>query len=100
MKAKTSFGKYAGPPFLILFCLGMTLAVPSFATFESSLRGIRSQLTDTILPILSVIGLGFAAISFFTGSPNAKQHIFYAIIGSIIGFGAQAIVDFISSTVH
>ena len=48
----------------------------------------------------SVIGLGFAAISFIAGNPNAKQHITYAIVGAVVGFGAQAIVDFIASTVH
>ncbi len=39
-------------------------------------------------------------VSFFTGNPAAKQHIFYAVIGAILGFGAQSIVDFIAQTVH
>jgi type IV secretory pathway VirB2 component (pilin) len=47
-----------------------------------------------------VIGIAIAGISFFTGNPNAKQHIAYAIIGCIIGFGAQGIVDFIAQTVR
>lgn len=58
------------------------------------------KLTGVILPVLSVIGIGLAAVSFFTGNPAAKQHIFYAVIGAVIGFGAQAIVDFIAQTVH
>lgn len=41
-----------------------------------------------------------ASVSFFTGNPQAKQHIFYAVIGAILGFGAQSIVDFIAQTVH
>jgi hypothetical protein len=41
-----------------------------------------------------------AAISFFTGNQNAKQHIAYAVMGCIFGFGSQAIVDFISQTVN
>jgi type IV secretory pathway VirB2 component (pilin) len=75
---------------------------PEFAhaSLESSLDGIKYKLTGTILPVLSVIGIGMAAVSFFTGNPQAKQHIFYAVIGAIIGFGAQSIVDFISQTVH
>lgn len=72
----------------------------AFANFESSLMGIKMKLTGVVLPILSVIGIVFAAFSFFTGNPNAKQHIFYAILGICFGFGAQAIVDFISSTVR
>ena len=70
------------------------------AGLESSLMGIKSKLTGVILPLLSVIGIAIAGISFFTGNPNAKQHIAYAIIGCIIGFGAQGIVDFIAQTVR
>ncbi|MBI3556165.1 MAG: hypothetical protein HY074_07870 [Deltaproteobacteria bacterium] len=47
-----------------------------------------------------MIGLGFAAASFLTGNPEAKKHITYALVGAAVGFGAQAIVDFIASTVH
>lgn len=86
---------------LILFGFCMLLfPVLAHAGLESSLLGIKSKLTGVILPVLSVIGICIAAISFFTGNPNAKQHIAYAIIGCIFGFGAQAIVDFISQTVR
>ena len=70
------------------------------ADLQSSLEGIKDKLTGIILPLLSVIGIAIAAISFFTGNPNAKQHIVYAVLGCIFGFGAQAIVDFISQTVR
>jgi type IV secretory pathway VirB2 component (pilin) len=70
------------------------------ASVESSLMGIKSKLTGVILPTLSVCGLALAGISFFTGQEKAKQHIIYAVIGCIIGFGAQAIVDFIAQTVN
>jgi hypothetical protein len=76
------------------------LANPCFASFESSLVGIKSKLTGVVLPLLSVIGLGFAALSFVTGNPEAKKHVTYALVGAVVGFGAQAIVDFIASTVH
>lgn len=78
------------------------LVVPEFAHagLETSLMGIKSKLTGVILPLLSVIGIAIAGISFFTGNPNAKQHIAYAIIGCMIGFGAQGIVDFIAQTVR
>ncbi len=89
--------------FLILgiFILTMML-VPDLAHagLESSLIGIKSKLTGVIMPLLSVIGIAIAAISFFTGNPNAKQHIVYAVLGCMFGFGAQAIVDFIAQTVR
>lgn len=70
------------------------------ASFESSLIGLKTKLTGVVLPVLAVIGVCLAAISFFTGNPNAKQHAAYAVIGAAIGFGSQVIVDFISQIVH
>ena len=72
----------------------------AYADFEGSLRDLKSQLSNVVLPLLSVIGLLVAAFSYLTGNPNAKQHITYALIGAGVGFGAQAIIDFISSTIH
>jgi len=80
--------------------LGILMPELAHAGLESSLMSIKSKLTVVILPLLSVIGIAIAGISFFTGNPNAKQHIAYAILGCIIGFGAQGIVDFISQTVR
>lgn len=80
----------------------LLMALPNLAlaSVESSLMGMQTKLTRVILPTLSVIGIAFAAFSFISGNENAKRHIMYAVIGSAIGFGAQAIVDFISATVH
>lgn len=90
--------------FWISIC-GLTLVMAlipdlAHASLESSLIGIKTKLTGVILPLLSVIGIAIAAISFFTGNPNAKQHIIYAVLGCMFGFGAQAIVDFIAQTVR
>ncbi len=83
-------------------CLLATILIPDLAhaSLESSLVGIKSKLTGVIMPLLSVIGIAIAAISFFTGNPNAKQHIVYAVLGCMFGFGAQAIVDMIAQTVR
>ncbi len=88
--------------FLVAVVAAASLFMPDLAHagLESSLMGIKSKLTGVILPLLSVIGIALAGTSFFTGNPNAKQHIAYAIIGCIIGFGAQGIVDFIAQTVR
>lgn len=70
------------------------------ASVESSLLGLKTVLLGSILPVLAVIGLGFAGFSFFTGNPNAKQHLMYALIGCAIIFGAQAIVDMMARVVR
>lgn len=85
---------------LLGLCIALVFPALAHAGLESSLVGIKTKLTGVILPVLSVIGIAIAGISFFTGNPNAKQHIAYAILGCIFGFGAQAIVDFIAQTVR
>jgi hypothetical protein len=87
---------------LLVVGLSVSILAPNLAhaSLEGSLEGIKYKLTNVILPLLSVIGLALSALSFFTGNPNAKQHIAYAILGCIFGFGAQAIVDFIAQTVR
>lgn len=72
----------------------------AMASVESSLMGLKNALFSSILPIFAVIGLGFAAFSFLTGNPNAKQHLYYAITGAIIIFGAQSIVDLLQRVVQ
>jgi hypothetical protein len=85
-----------------LSAFAFTLFIPKicYADFDSSLIGIQIKLTTFVLPTLAVIGMGIAAVSFFTGSPNAKQHMVYAILGCCFGFGAQAIVNLIGSLVR
>lgn len=82
--------------------IGLTIAapVPAFASFESSLIDMKSKLAGVVLPLLSVIGLLIASFSYLTGHPNCRQHMIYALIGAGVGFGSQAIIDFISSTIH
>ena len=94
--------KNIGIILVAILAVGCFFFIPELAhaSLESSLAGLKSKLTGVILPLLSVIGIAIGAISFFTGNPNAKQHIVYAVLGCIFGFGAQAIVDFISQTVR
>ena len=70
------------------------------ASVESSLMGLKTTLLSGVLPILAVMALGFAAFQFFTGNPNAKQYLIYAVVGSVILFGAQSIVDLLSRVVR
>ena len=85
---------------VILVMALVTMPQLGFASVESSLIGIQTKLTRVILPTLSIIGIAWAAFSMMSGNERAKNHMWYAILGSIIGFGAQAIVDFISQTVR
>ena len=71
-----------------------------FADLQGSLDNIKFQLTHLILPTISVIGMAIAATSFFTGNPQAKQHMVYAILGCCFGFGAEAIMGLIRSIVN
>lgn len=80
--------------------IGLLGPAAAFGSVESSLMGLKTVLLGSILPIFAVLGLGFAAFSFFTGSPNAKQHLVYALSGSVILFGAQSIVDLIQRVVR
>jgi hypothetical protein len=85
---------------LALITLVLLAAPFAHASVESSLMGLKNVLIGSILPIFAVLGLGFAAFSFFTGNPNAKQHLVYAVTGATILFGAQSIVDLIQRTVR
>lgn len=92
-----------GKSFLVLILLAALVTSSPWlaqASVESSLLGVQNKLTRVILPVLSVIGIALAGLSFITGNENAKRHIVYAIIGTAVGFGAQSIVDMISQTVR
>jgi len=85
---------------IALLALIIVLTPLAHASVESSLMGLKNVLIGSILPIFAVLGLGFAAFSFFTGNPNAKQHLVYAVTGATILFGAQSIIDLIQRTVR
>lgn len=70
------------------------------ASVESSMQAVQSKLVGTVLPLGGMLGLGFAAVSFFMGSPNAMSHLKLAVIGAAIGFGGPAIIDFVRSLIH
>lgn len=89
--------------FLALAISGALLVLApevAHASVESSLNNIQTKLTRVILPSISVCGIAWASISLLSGNERAKTHVFYAILAAAFGFGAQAIVDFIRSTVN
>ncbi len=70
------------------------------ASVESSMLELQSKLLGTFLPIASVLGLIFAGLSYLMGSPNARAYLSYAILGAVVGFGAESFVSLIKSIVH
>lgn len=93
--------KISNSVFFILIALSILLVpIAGYSSVESTLGAIQSKLINTILPLCAVLGLVFAAFSFFTGNPNAKSHLWLAIIGMIVGFGAPSIMSFIRGIVN
>lgn len=72
----------------------------AFCSVESSLMAVQNKLVGTLLPLAAMCGLVVAGLSFVAGSPNARRHLTLAIIGAIIGFGAESIVSLIRSLIH
>jgi type IV secretory pathway VirB2 component (pilin) len=72
----------------------------AFGSVESSMMALQNELLSTILPLLSVLALLFAGLAYLTGSPNSRSYLGAAIIGAVIGFGAESIVSLIRSVVH
>jgi phage-related protein len=93
--------KFKNISFLV-FVTVITLLLPAigYCSVESTLGAIQGKLINTILPLCAVLGLVFAAFSFFTGNPNARSHLWLAIIGMIVGFGAPSIMTFVRGIVN
>jgi type IV secretory pathway VirB2 component (pilin) len=82
--------------------VAVSLLIPelAMASVESTLAAIQTKFISTILPLCAILGLVFAAFSFFMGNPNARTHVFLAIVGAVIGFGAPSIVAFVRGLVQ
>lgn len=75
--------------------------LPEMASADvmGSLHSIKGAI-GRIFPIIGMLGLLFAGLSFFTGNQNAMSHLKLALIGAAIGFGAEPIISFIDSLVN
>lgn len=70
----------------------------AFASLESAMYSLRTQMSTVFLPALSLIGIVIAGISLAMGHHNAKNHITMAVIGAMVGFGADSIIEFVRRT--
>lgn len=85
---------------ILSFIILITAPMLAFASVESSLAAVQEKLVGTLLPLAAMCGLVIAGLSFVAGHANARAHLIYAIIGAIVGFGAESIVSLIRSLVH
>ncbi|MCI5072652.1 hypothetical protein MRY82_06920 [bacterium] len=69
----------------------------AFGGFESKMSNLTGQLIGVVLPLMSVLGLIYAAFLSISGSAEAKGKIFAVITASAIGFMAPQIIAFIQS---
>lgn len=82
-------------------CLAIsTFPLFAFGSVESSLQAVQSKLVGTLLPLAAICGLVIAGFSFTMGHANARQHLFYAVIGAIVGFGAESIIALVRGLIH
>ncbi len=85
--------------------LGIIMAVilmplVAHASVESTLTALQGKVINTILPLIGILGIAFAGLSFVLGSANARAHLVLALFGAAIGFGAPSIIAFIRSFVQ
>ncbi len=88
--------------YLSMIALVAVILMPmlGICSVESSLSAVQSKLIGTILPLVAILGLVFAGLSFVMGSANARTHLILAMFGAAIGFGAPSIVSWIQSMIH
>jgi hypothetical protein len=81
---------------------GLLVLMPAlgYCSVESTLGAVQSKLINVILPLAAVLGLLASAFSFFTGNPGARSHLWLAIFGAAIGFGAPSIISFVRGLVN
>ena len=77
------------------------LAVALFAEpamafgFESKMQNLTGQLIGTVLPLMSILGLVYAALLALSGDAAAKAKIITVLTVSLIGFLAPAIIQWL-----
>ncbi len=71
---------------LMLFLPEMSFASYGGSGFESKVDGVTKGLINVLLPMISVLGLVYAAILAASGDAGAKARMVLVIVASIVGF--------------
>lgn len=85
---------------LIVGVFAATLLVPDLALayeFQAKTQALTSSLITTLLPLLSTLGLVYAAILALTGDGGAKARIITVVVCSIVGFLAPHIINWLKA---
>lgn len=67
--------------------------------FETKMGNLRDNLIGTVLPLVSTIGLVYAAILAVSGSSESKGKVITVLAMSVVGFMAKFIIEFLKGTV-
>jgi len=101
MNKNILFGMFVflGIGFLVLYP-DIAFAIPGSASgLESKMANLQSKLIGSILPLMSAIGLIWAAILGVQGNPESKEKIKLIVFCSIVGFLAPMIINWVRSVV-
>lgn len=83
----------------MLFCLVLIGVVgfvtPAWADLESGLRQASDYLVNVLGAAIFIIGLVWAGISIATGNAEGRDKAVWVIIGGVIIFSANSIVDLV-----
>lgn len=80
----------------------LTLLLPEMALatgFETKMGNLRDNLIGVVLPLVSTIGLVYAAILAVSGSSESKGKVITVLVMSVVGFMAKFIIEFLKGAV-
>ena len=80
--------------------IGLAWLCPEVAMafeFEARTHALTTNLITTVLPILSTLGLLYAAVLALTGDGGAKARIITVIVCSIVGFLAPHFIEWLKA---
>ncbi len=90
--------QYSG--LLLAACVsGVVLAQGGASGFESKVQSLTGSLIKTLLPMMSIFGMVYAAVLGVQGDPNARQRMTLVVFASLVGFLAPMIVGWLQSIV-
>jgi hypothetical protein len=88
---------------VLLLVVGVLALTPELAHaqfaggFEAKMQNLTTRLITVVLPLISVLGLVYAAILAVAGDGAAKGRIITVIVCSVIGFLAPHIISWFQS---
>jgi hypothetical protein len=78
---------------------GVLLAQGGASGFESKVQSMTGSLIKTLLPMMSILGMAYAALLGVQGDPSARKRMTLVVVASLVGFLAPMIVGWLQSIV-